>query len=509
MSQQKTIKAVSAITLVIMLSKVFGFLREAILAAYFGTGMAADAYAAAYGTYYIPILLFGSCISSTLIPLYIERRDNVGLNEADRLASNTLNIYVVSGVLVSAFMYLLADPIISLLYSGFDAETHALAVDLMHIMLINLAFALGAQVLMNILNAQKHFVAAQLTGFPLNVCSILAAVFFARRYGVRVMAWAVAASAVMQVLIEVPVLLKSFCYRWEFSLRDPLIRRMLILAAPAILSMSATEINNIVDKSMASNLQMGALSAMNYSFRLVTFVNGIMVVPLMTVMFSRMSEKAALKDKSGIVTLLRENTEWVTALVFPLTVIAAIASEEVIRIAFMRGAFNEESLRLTSGVFAMYILGELFFGLRDMLNRVFHAMQDTKTPMCVALFMIIINIILNILFVKLIGVNGLPLSTTVSGIIAMLLLMQLLRRRLGGLGFKASVGELARIAGAAAIAAVWCILLERFLPHADYLMYVIMRFLFVAGGGLIVYLAAAWMLGSRNIRNIKGLLRRK
>ena len=510
MSQkEQTARTTLAVTLVILLSKAFGFVRESIVAAYFGTRMQADAYAAAYGTYYVPILLFGSCISSTLIPLYVQTRTDRGLRAANRLASNAVNIFTSFGLMVAAAMYLLADPLIGLLYGGFGPEQHHLAVELMRIMLPALFFAIAALVLMNILNAQERFVVAQLTGFPLSVCVVLAAVLFSRKFGAQSLAWGVFCAAILQVAIQLPALRKSFRYRWVFDPADPAIRRMLRLAVPAILSMSATEINNIVDKSMASGLEVGAISAMNYAFRLVTFVQGVLVVPLMTVMFSRMSGRAAKKDAKGVVELFRECAEAICAIVLPVTIIASVLSRGVIRFAFMRGAFNEHSLMLTSGVFAMYILGETAFGIRDLLNRVFHSMQDTKTPMFVALFMIIINIILNLICVRFLGLNGLALSTTISGVVSVALLMLLLRRRTGPIGMRSSAMEFLRIAAASLIAGAVCYVLSSLKAEPHGLVPLIGYLALVGGGSALVYLAAAWLLGSRNIRNLRAIIRRR
>lgn len=507
--ETKTARTTLTLTMVILLSKAFGFVRESIIAAYFGTGMEADAYMAAYGTYYVPILLFGSCISSTLIPMYTDLRSNRGLKEADRLASNTINLFASFGLIVAVAMYFFASPLLSLLYHGFDAQKHALTVDLMRIMLPGLAFAIVALVLSNILNAQERFMSAQLTGFPLSVCTIGAAVFFSKTYGARAVAWGVLFTGIMQVLIQLPPLCRSYRYRWVYEPSDPMIRKMCALAVPAILSMSATEINSLVDKSMASGLGTGSLSAMNYAFRLVTFVQGILVVPLMTVMFSRMSKKAAHHDGQGVVKLFRECSEVICAIVLPVTIIAAVLSRGVIRFAFMRGEFNEQSLALTSGVFAMYILGELFFGIRDLLNRVFHSMQDTKTPMSVALFMILLNVALNMLLKRFFGLNGLALSTSISGVISCALLLVLLRKKAGHLGLKSSAKEYAKIAAASLIAGAFCLLLRSRIAEPKTTMDTLIYLALIAGSSMAVYIAAAWAIGSRNIRSLKSILFRR
>ena len=90
---QRVFKTTMLVTVVIILSKVSGFIRDMILANYFGTGMANDAYVSAYSLFYLPVLLFNSCISATLIPLYVQEREQQSLRHSNHFASNTINLF--------------------------------------------------------------------------------------------------------------------------------------------------------------------------------------------------------------------------------------------------------------------------------------------------------------------------------------------------------------------------------------------------------------------------------
>ena len=187
-----------AVTLIIFVSKAVGFVREIVFAACFGTGAQMDAYNAAYGLYYVPVLLFNSCISSTLIPLYIQRRKEKGIKSANRFVSNVVNLFILASLAISVLMMLLSGPIVHLTYWGYEAETRALIASQLRVMLPSLLFLVTSIVLASLLNAREKYIAAQLTGFPLNFCLILAAATLGKKYGATALSWGVFVSGILQ-----------------------------------------------------------------------------------------------------------------------------------------------------------------------------------------------------------------------------------------------------------------------------------------------------------------------
>ena len=174
------------VTLVIIASKAVGFIREMVVAHYFGTQPENDAYVAAYALFYVPVLLLNSCITSTLVPMYTEARARRGLARADRFASNTINILALAALGLTVLMLALAEPLVHLVYPGYEPWKAALTVEMVRIMVLTLMFNITSISLASLLNAQEKYIAAQITGFPLSFAVILAAVLFARQYGVRV-----------------------------------------------------------------------------------------------------------------------------------------------------------------------------------------------------------------------------------------------------------------------------------------------------------------------------------
>ena len=138
--KEKVLHSTMLVTLVIILSKAIGFGRDMVTTAYFGRTMENDAYVSAYSLFYLPVLLFNSCISATLIPMYVSERQKYSLKYSNRFASNAINLFALLALVVSAVMFALAEPLVRLVYRGFPADKIALTAKLVRIMVLALAF---------------------------------------------------------------------------------------------------------------------------------------------------------------------------------------------------------------------------------------------------------------------------------------------------------------------------------------------------------------------------------
>lgn len=502
--RERVFRATMMVTAVIILSKIAGFLRDMILANYFGTGMENDAYVSAYSLFYLPVLLFNSCISATLIPLYVQEREQNSLAHSNHFASNALNLFSLAALVVSALVYVLAGPLVNLVYTGFDAEKAALTVQLTRIMLLSLVFNVASIVFSSLLNAVEKYIAAQLTGFPLSLCVILASVFFSAKYGIIAVAWGVFASSILQMLILLPFLRGWFTYSPVIDLKDRRFHQLLILAGPALLSMGISELNHMIDHALASGLNSGDISAMSYAYRLITFLLGVLMVPLTTVMFSRMSRMAASHNESGVLEVLRHCVLVIALVALPIVAIAVVMSTDVIKFAYMRGAFGMDSVRVTAGILIFYVIGVPAFGMRDFLNRLFHALKDTKTPFRVACLVVGLNIVLNLILRKFMGANGLAFATSIAGACGMMVMFFLLRRRFGGLGFKAILPDLVRIVIATLACTAACLGMNALLPEVFGTGWVFIRLVAVTGVSALVYAICCYALGIKIFREFFG-----
>ena len=507
---QRVFRTTMLVTVVIILSKVSGFIRDMILANYFGTGMANDAYVSAYSLFYLPVLLFNSCISATLIPLYVQEREQQSLRHSNHFASNTINLFALAAIVISALFFLLARPLVRLIYVGFDPGKTAMTVDLVRIMLLSLVFNITSISLASLLNATDKYVAAQLTGFPLNLCVIVAAVVFSARYGILAVGWGVFAANILQFLILIPFLKGWFTWTPVLDFSDRRFHRLLTLAGPAMLSMGVSELNHMIDHALASGLNPGDISAMSYAYRLITFLLGVLMVPLTTIMFSKLSRLAAGHDDKGMLEVLRRCILVIALVALPIVAVAVVMSVDVIKFAYMRGRFDMHSVEVTAAILVCYVVGVPAFGLRDFLSRMFHALQDTKTPFRVSCLVVALNIVLNLILRRIIGARGLALATSIAGTTGMCTMLILLKKRFGRLGLGAALPDLLRIVASALICMGVCALMNRALPPAFGTGRVFLRLALCAAASLTAYALSCFALRVRTLRVFAGeVLRRR
>lgn len=507
---QRVFKTTMLVTVVIILSKVSGFVRDMILANYFGTGMANDAYVSAYSLFYLPVLLFNSCISATLIPLYVQEREQQSLQHSNHFASNTINLFALAAIVISALFYVLARPLVRLIYVGFDPGKTAMTVELVRVMLLSLVFNITSISLASLLNATDKYVAAQLTGFPLNLCVIVAAVGFSERYGILAVGWGVFTANILQFLILIPFLRGWFTWSPVMDFSDRRFHRLMMLAGPAMLSMGVSELNHMIDHALASGLNPGDISAMSYAYRLITFLLGVLMVPLTTIMFSRMSRLAAEKDQKGMLEVLRRCILVIALVALPIVAVAVVMSMDVIKFAYMRGRFDMHSVEVTAAILVCYVVGVPAFGLRDFLSRVFHALQDTKTPFRVSCLVVVLNIVLNLILRRIIGARGLALATSIAGATGMCTMLVLLKKRFGHLGLGAVLDDLVRIVISALVCLGVCALMNRALPPAMGTGQAFLRLALCAGVSIIAYVLFCFLLRVKTLRSFAGeVLRRR
>ena len=502
--KDRLLQTTMLVTLVIIASKAVGFIREMVAAHYFGTQPEYDAYVAAYALFYIPVLLLNSCITSTLVPMYTEARARRGLERADRFASNAINILALIALGVTVLMLLLAGPLVRIVYSGYEPWKVNLTAELVRVMVLTLAFNITSISLASLLNAQEKYIAAQITGFPLSLAIISAAALFAGTHGVRALAWGVFAANILQTLVLVPFMRGWFHYRLIVDFRDRRFRHLMALAGPAVLSMAVSELNHMVDQWRASYGNPGDVSALSYGYKVITLLTGVVIVPLTTIMFSRMSRMVAEDNRRGILEIVRRSTVTIAMVMTPIIAICAVGNQDVIKALYLGGQFDLSSAAVTAGVFLFYVIGVLGFGLRDLLNRTFHAMQDTRTTMYVSAGIVVANVILNSIFHALMGVRGLALATTISGTGGMLVLFSLLRRRMRRLGMKRIVPDMAKIFLASGLTALVAWGVGSLMPVAENRMFAILRMLAMGGAGLGVYLLIALALGVTPLKEFIG-----
>ena len=220
----------------------------------------------------------------------------------------------------------------------------------------------------------------------------------------------------------------------KIDLKDKYIKKMFLSVIPVFIGVAVNQVNTMVDRSLASGLGDGVITALNNANKLNGFILGLFIATLSAVIYPTLSKLSSEDNLDKFIESVTTTVNCVNLVVLPATVGSIVLATPIVRTLFQRGAFDEYSTYLTATALIFYSLGMVGFGLRDILGKVFYSLKDTKTPMINGIISVALNIILNIVLVKFIGHIGLALATSLSSIICIVLLFKNLNNKIGYYG---------------------------------------------------------------------------
>jgi putative peptidoglycan lipid II flippase len=418
-------KSIGIITVIAILSKFLGFFREAVIANYFGASNLTDSYFVAY---MIPTLMFtalGMAISTGIMPIYInEKKENE--KKATEIVSVLFTIFIIITIAIILISYFYAYELTSLIAPGFDEDQLLLTTKLTKIMLPSLLFFVLASLATGILHANNKFVAASMMSIPQNLAIIIAIIFFSNKYGITGLIVGTFIGTVLRYLILHPQFRKyKIGLNFSFKKNKEVIKSSFKLFTPIIIASIALQLNGVVDRMIASDLEAGSVSALNYGNTLMYLPLGVIVMSIITVLYPLVVKKAKENSKAfmdislkGIITI--------SYVAIPIFIIMIISKESIINITLKRGAFDEDAARLTVQAFYFYCFGMIFIALKDYLMKCFVAIDNTRITMTSSVLSVLCNIFLSFLLAKVMGVGGIALATSIAMGIQTIILLSVL-----------------------------------------------------------------------------------
>ena len=311
-----------------------------------------------------------------------------------------------------------------------------LAVKLTRITFPMIVFIGAANVYIGFLQSNNEFAVPALTGIPYNVFIIIM-LLFSDAAGIYRLVYGTVAGVAMQVVVQIPSLKKKgYRYSSLLSLRDPYVKKVLVLALPVMMGMAVQQLNALVDRMLASGLPEGSISALNFANRLNAFVYGVFSSSISIVVYPLLSKLNAEKDMDSFKKTLVNGLNVITLLLVPITVGAVVLRQPIVSVLFERGQFDERATVMTASALMFYSLGIVFYGFRDILNRTFYSLHDTKTPMLNGIVAVAVNIVLNLILIRYMQHSGLALATSISSAAMTFLMFASLKKRLGSIGWK-------------------------------------------------------------------------
>ncbi|UNC93560.1 murein biosynthesis integral membrane protein MurJ [Candidatus Contubernalis alkaliaceticus] len=448
-------KAAVIILIATMLSKLFGLAKDIALTYYYGASSISDAYIISLT---VPSVLFGfigAGITAGYIPIYSKIANDAGVDSANRYTNNLLNILLIICALIVIIGIYGSEGIVKLFASGFEDETIQLASIFTKISLLSIFFTATTYVFSCFLQIKGNYIMPAIIGVPFNTIVVMSIILSKSMSNVLLLAIGSVIAMVSQIVILLPsIIKKGFRYQLTIQLNDRNIKTMANIALPVIVGASVNQINKVIDRTIASQVAIGGISALNYAHKLNALVQGLFVISIITVMYPIISKLAAENNFESLKETIREAIVGIGLLVIPASIGVMAFSEPIIRVLFGRGEFDLQAISLTSSALFYYSIGMIGFGLREVLSRAFFSMADTNTPMVNAIIGILLNIILNIVLSRYLGIGGLALATSISAIATTVLLFISLRKKIGPLGSRRILFSFLKILAASIIMSI-------------------------------------------------------
>lgn len=416
------------------ISRIVGFIRDMVLAQFFGATAGFDAFLLAFKIPNFMRRLFAEgAFSQAFVPVLGEYHA-IQESSVKVLINKVFTALSVVTLGVSFIGVMLAPWFVRIFAPGFDATDprfqlacHLLHITFPYIFFISLtAFAGGVQ------NVYRRFAVPAVTPVLLNISLIVAAIVGSTYFEepVIALAWGVLVAGLVQLLFQVPFLIKlgltpSLAWDWN----DPGVKRVLLLMGPAIVGASAMQINLLVDTIFASFLPVGSLTWLYYSDRLLEFPIGIFGVALATVVLPHLSHEYAQKSHAKFSASIDWALRWIVFIGVPASIGLVLLAGPLMATLFQYGKFLPRDSIMASYSLMALSAGLVCFLAVKVLVSAFYARQNTKFPVKVAIFSMLVNIVFNFMLIGPLAHAGLALASTISSFCNVAILLWVLLKQ--------------------------------------------------------------------------------
>jgi putative peptidoglycan lipid II flippase len=529
-------RSAGLISLATMGSRLLGVAREAVLAGLFGAsaGPAMDAFNVAFRVPNLVRDLFAEgAMTAAFVPTFTRTLHARGREAAWRLGSLVINALLVVTMAIVVLGIIFAEPITKFIaadswltgaIAGLLGQPARIARDgfasvpgklelttqLTRIMMPFLTTIAVAVAMMGMLNSLHRFFVPAVSPAMFNVVTIVSAftivplmpsVGLPHIAGIAI---ATVLGGVGQILVQWPSLRREgFRYQPVLDFRDPDLREILRLMGPGTLGLAAVQINVLVNTSLATTQEQGAVSWLQFAFRLMYLPIGLFGVSIATAALPDLSRQAADVDKTAMRGTISAGLRMMLMLNVPATIGLMVLAQPIVELVLEYRMFRPEDSIATAAALMFYAPGLLGYSAVKIASPSFYALGDSRTPVVVSIASVVVNLVLNLLLVRSMGYRGLALGTAIAAMFNALVLLALLSRRLDGLDARRVVVALLKVLvasalmGAAAYASVdW---LTAVLPGAQWYLRMLRVFTSI-GVGVVVLLLSARLLGIAELR---------
>ena len=501
-----------------LLSRILGLVRDMVVARFFGTSMAADAFFVAFRIPNLLRRLFAEgSLTIAFIPVFTELLTQKSKQDAFQLARIVLTLLSCVLTVVTLLGILLSPWIVRIMAPGFGGSgmKYDLTVLLTRITFPYIFLISILALFMGILNSLRHFAAPAAAPIFLNIGIIGATLWISPHLQQPIVGVAIGVliGGIFQVALQVPWILKEgISLRPCWMPRHPAVVKIGRLMAPAVFGSAIYQLNQFIGTLLASLLAPGSIAGLYYADRLVQFPLGVFAIAISTAVLPFLSKQAAENDLDSFRETFSHGLRLVFFMAVPSMVGLILLGRPIIEVFFQRGIFNALSTAMTTKALFFYSLGLWAFSGIRVLVAAFYAIQDAKTPVKVAAVALGANLVFSLLFMRPLELGGLALALSLASTLQFCLLVYFFRKRMDILQLKPILIPTGKYLIGSIVMGLGIYYVDHRLGGLNLENGLRMLILYLAGlilFGAFLYFGVTWILGCRELRSIVGIWRSK
>ena len=419
------------VTLITFGARFFGLLREILVAKYYGASIYTDAYIIANN---IPTVLFetlGTALLTSFIPIYLKAKKEKGEKTADLFTWKLTYVVLAICCILTIIAELFTKEIVLIFASGFTLEALKTTISFTRILFPSIFAMSLIKLYTGYLHVHDKYIQPATITIIGNLIIILSLLVARYHNDIYNFVYGSLFGIMIQVLFLIIPIIKLSLFKQLPSIKgnNEYIKQLLPLLLPVFIGSAIHEVNTIVDRSMVSGIEVGAVSTLNYGYKMISLSLTVVALPIINIVFPHLSAAYAENDNG---TIRAESTKYINVLTFimiPLGVFFILFRNEIVFILFQRGSFSQYAAEKTSIALAYYAAGLVTMALQQLEIRVFYSMRNTALPMKVSAVCTILNIVIDYLLIHTIGFLGAAIATSLVALISFISLSCLLIRQ--------------------------------------------------------------------------------
>lgn len=431
-------KTATVITILILLSNVIGYVRELLLANFFGASYVIDAYLMAQSIAFILFTGIMSAIATSFVPLYSNENEINGFQSGNRFTSGVVNLVTLLTLMLAILGLLFAEPVVSFIAYGFSGQAHILTVHYVRIGFIVAAIFSVNEIVKTFLHCNDGFTVEKLSGFSVNIFLIIFIIlssFYQKEWLMYGYLLGYSTNLLLCIYFA-----RSKGFRFSFTFPEKsVLKQILTMVLPVFIGSAAGQINNLVEKFLASGLHEGSVSYLGYAGTVNNMLMTLGTAAILLVIYPQLSNQIAQNDLAQFKKTFTGSLDFLIIILVPLTFGTIALAVPGVSVLYERGQFGSADVIKTAGVLICLSIGMIGFGLNSIISKAYYSFQDSKTPMLIGFISIIINIVASLLLIGRMGVYGLALATSLAALFSMVPNAWLLKRKIGGINYRYSL----------------------------------------------------------------------